>query len=152
MPLTIHCTMCGANVVADDLEIRREIAVCSHCSTVLRITNKGTEAYREALQSAAVPEGVVVQRLKPGSLSIAARRTTKALAINRPELVQGTLIGLAISGGPLRTVDPHFRQGSDRVHYREPASDPYPRLIHRGLCIDLGPFLHAQNTSPAANG
>jgi len=99
MPLTIHCTMCGANVVADDLEIRREIAVCSHCSTVLRITNKGTEAYREALQSSAVPEGVVVQRLKPGSLSIAARRTTKALAINRPELVQGTLIGLAISGG-----------------------------------------------------
>jgi hypothetical protein len=99
MPLTIHCTQCGANVVPDDLEIRREIAVCSHCSTVLRITAKGTEAYREALQSAAAPQGVVVRREKPAGLLITARRTAGALAINRPELVRGTLIGLAISGG-----------------------------------------------------
>ncbi len=99
MPLTIHCTQCGANVVPDDLEIRREIAVCSHCSTVLRITAKGTEAYREALQSAAAPEGVVVRREKPTGLSITARRSAGALAINRPEIVRGILIGLAISGG-----------------------------------------------------
>jgi DNA-directed RNA polymerase subunit RPC12/RpoP len=99
MALTIHCTMCGANVVPKDLEIRREIAVCSHCSTLLRITRSGTEAYRDALQTVATPAGVQVRRPKPGSLSITAPRTEHALAINRPELVQGTWIGVAISLG-----------------------------------------------------
>ena len=99
MALTIHCTMCGANVVPNDLEIRREIAVCSHCSTLLQITQSGTEQFRDALQTVRAPAGVGVRREKPGNLVITAPRTASALAINRPELVRGTLIGLAVSGG-----------------------------------------------------
>ncbi len=43
MPLTIHCSMCGANIELDDQAIRREVVTCSHCSTVQRITSRGTE-------------------------------------------------------------------------------------------------------------
>jgi hypothetical protein len=91
--------MCGANIVAGDLDIRRGLAVCSHCSTVLRITAKGTEEYRQALPTAAPPAGVTVRREQPGCLSITAPRTTKALVINRPELGRGVRAGLIITAG-----------------------------------------------------
>ena len=42
MPLTIHCSMCGANIEPDDQAIRRGVVTCTHCSTVQRITESGT--------------------------------------------------------------------------------------------------------------
>jgi len=62
MALRLDCTMCGASVVADDLAIRRELTTCSYCGTILRITHKGTEAYKAYLLRRNPPPGVTVQR------------------------------------------------------------------------------------------
>lgn len=100
MALRLKCTICGANIIADDLAVRHELATCSHCSTVLRITQKGMKEYKASILAREEPSGIRVKRGGPGKLSISALRTQSAAAvINYRELVKGTKIGVAVAAG-----------------------------------------------------
>jgi hypothetical protein len=100
MALRLKCTICGANIIADDLAIRHELVTCSHCSTVLRITQKGMKEYEASILAREEPSGIRVKRGGPGRLSITAPRTQGAAAvINYRELKKGTKIGVAVAVG-----------------------------------------------------
>jgi hypothetical protein len=96
MALTIHCSMCGANIEPDDPAIRSGVVTCSHCSTVQRITEDGTRKTGGVAAEAAAPEGVQIVRGGRGGLTITARRTQQGVVLNPPEIKRGALIGLGI--------------------------------------------------------
>jgi DNA-directed RNA polymerase subunit RPC12/RpoP len=99
LPLTIHCSMCGANIDADDLAIRREVVTCSHCSTVQRITAQGTRKAPGEIAAMKTPEGIRILREGPGRLTVVARHTRQSIVLEKSEIVRGTWIGLAIALG-----------------------------------------------------
>ncbi len=96
MPLTIHCSMCGANIEPDDQSIRRGVVTCSHCSTVQRITESGTRKTGRDSAAGTAPEGVQIVRSGRGGLTITARRTQQGVVLNPPEIKRGVWIGLGI--------------------------------------------------------
>ncbi len=96
MPLTIHCSMCGANIAPDDQAIRRGLLVCTHCSTVQRISAGGTRKIEGDQAASAAPEGVKIVRGRQGGLTITGRRTQQGVVLNPPEIKRGALIGLGI--------------------------------------------------------
>ncbi len=96
MPLTIHCSMCGANIEPDDQAIRRGVVTCTHCSTVQRITESGTRKADGNSAASAAPEGVQIVRGRQGGLMITGRRTRQGVVLNPPEIKRGALIGLGI--------------------------------------------------------
>jgi hypothetical protein len=99
MPLTIHCSMCGANITADEPEVRRGVVTCSHCSTVQRIAAEGTrKAFGEAGFAKAL-EGIQVDREGPGNLTVVARHTRDSVVVNKAELDRRKKIGLSIRVG-----------------------------------------------------
>ncbi len=97
MALRVNCTMCGASIPADDQAIRRGLVACDYCSTILRITDKGTEEYKGLLARREVPSGVAVQRKGPGEITIVARRSRQSAAnFDSYGAKRGVKIGLAI--------------------------------------------------------
>ncbi|MBN2086239.1 MAG: hypothetical protein JW748_13550 [Anaerolineales bacterium] len=96
MPLTIHCSMCGANISPDDSAIRRGVVTCTHCSTVQRVTESGTRKTGRDSAVSAAPEGVQIVRGRQGGLTITGRRTRQGVVLNPPEIKRGALIGLVI--------------------------------------------------------
>jgi hypothetical protein len=96
MPLTIHCSMCGANIAPDDQAIRRGVVTCEHCATIQRISASGTRKTDRASVVITAPEGVHIVRREHGGLTITGRRTRQGVVLNPPEILRGTLIGLGI--------------------------------------------------------
>lgn len=103
MALKLYCTMCAASLDADDLAIRRGIVTCQYCSTLLRITPKGTEAYQDEIEHRPPPPGIKVTHASPNQVSITVPRSKgMASVINKREVIKGAKIGtgliLALSG------------------------------------------------------
>jgi DNA-directed RNA polymerase subunit RPC12/RpoP len=96
MPLTIHCSMCGANIAPADQAIRRGVVTCEYCSTIQRISASGTRKTDRASAALTAPEGVQIVRGRQGSLTITGRRTRQGVVVNPPETKRGALIGLGI--------------------------------------------------------
>jgi hypothetical protein len=94
MALRVNCTMCGASIVADDLAIRRKLTTCAYCSTILRITEKGTQEYKASITQRAAPRGVTIKREGSGNLLISAGPTKAATVVNKRELKLGARTGL----------------------------------------------------------
>ncbi len=97
MPLKLSCSMCGANLVADDLAIRRGFITCDHCFTLLRITSLGAREYEGTLSAQQPPAGVLLTRSGPGEISITVPHSIKdSILFNRRQLITGALVGSAI--------------------------------------------------------
>ena len=98
MALKLDCTMCAASLVADDLAIRRGMATCQYCGTLLRITPKGTEAYQDEIEQRPLPPGFTVTHTPPDLVSITVPRSKSAgIVINKPEITKGLKIGIGIT-------------------------------------------------------
>lgn len=94
MALKLDCTMCAASLAADDLAIRRGMTTCEYCSTLLRITPKGTETYQEEVEQRPLPKGFTVTHTPPNQVSITVLRSKSAgIVINKPEMIKGLKIG-----------------------------------------------------------
>lgn len=98
MALKLDCTMCAASLVADDLAIRQGMVTCQYCSTLLRITPKGTEVYQAEIGQRPLPPGFTVIHTPPDLVSITVPRSKSAgIVINKPEVVKGLKIGIGIT-------------------------------------------------------
>jgi hypothetical protein len=90
--------MCAASLVADDLAIRRGMATCQYCGTLLRITPKGTETYQDEIEQRPLPPGFTVTHTPPDWVSITVPRSKSAgIVINKPEVIKGLKIGVGIT-------------------------------------------------------
>ena len=98
MAMKLDCTMCAASLVADDLAIRRGMATCQYCGTLLRITPKGTETYQDEIEQRPLPPGFTVTHTPPDLVSITVPRSKSAgIVINKPEVIKGLKIGVGIA-------------------------------------------------------
>ena len=98
MAIKLDCTMCAASLVADDLAIRRGMATCQYCGTLLRITPKGTETYQDEIGQRPLPPGFTVTHTPPDLVSITVPRSKSAgIVINKPEVIKGLKIGIGIT-------------------------------------------------------
>lgn len=72
MAVALNCTNCSAALRVDDADVRAQHTTCQFCGTLLHLTDKGTEEYKEELVKRQPPEGVTVIHAD-GALSVAAK-------------------------------------------------------------------------------
>ena len=69
---------------------------CTHCSTILRITQQGVQEYRDSIPQRQPPSGVVVERKASGNLSINVPRTWHLYILPKRLTFLALLIGLGL--------------------------------------------------------
>jgi hypothetical protein len=57
----------------DDRALRQALVVCGHCGTILRVGPEGLERHEGPVPDASRPDGVEIERVKSGELSLRAR-------------------------------------------------------------------------------
>ncbi len=96
MALKLYCNVCAASLEADDLAIRRGITMCQYCSTVLRITDKGTETFQDEIEHRPLHSDIKVKRKSAGEMIIGVRNFS-GVVINKREMNQGCLLGIGVT-------------------------------------------------------
>ena len=94
MSVRLSCSGCGGTVSADDAALRRRLAVCSRCNTIVRVAGEDLTSDRDSALHPQAPRGVVVDRRGERDLSICAERPRGAWAFNELTRAAGWTAGL----------------------------------------------------------